>query len=92
MAPKNEGGRSPHRAKPCQSSRPFISPAQPREQPSVERYQIVIDQWGRKTAVSVFPRECDKPSRTFETIAEALAFAEQLRKLNGWPIRDRRAA
>jgi len=49
---------------------------------------ITLEAWGRRTAVVILPRKVDRPSRTFKSAVEALAFAEQLRQQHGWPIRD----
>lgn len=53
-------------------------------------YQIALSSWGRFIAVSIEPRQVDKPSRTFRTAAEAMEFAEDLSRVEGWPIVDRR--
>lgn len=52
---------------------------------------IAIERWGRTTAVVLLPRKVDQRTKTFRTAADALAFAEQLRKQHGWPIVDRRS-
>lgn len=60
----------------------------------VERipFRIIVanDIWGTRVLVSVEPRQCDKPTRSFRRSSEALAFAGELARLNSWPIEDRR--
>jgi hypothetical protein len=53
-------------------------------------FMIVIESWGSRIAVGVEPRQVDKPSRAFRMETEAFTFAEELRRLEGWPIEDRR--
>lgn len=54
------------------------------------RFKIVITNWGSRVAVIIEPRQVDKPSRSFRDPAEALAFAKELGRVEGWPIEDRR--
>lgn len=53
-------------------------------------FKIVITNWGARVAVSVEPRQVDKPSRPFRTASDAMAFAQELSRAQGWPIEDRR--
>ena len=47
---------------------------------------IRLEQWGKRTAVVIVPRRVDRPSRTFATSNDALAFAAELSREHSWPI------
>ena len=47
------------------------------------------DPFGTRVIVTIEPRTVDYPSWPFPTYAEAIAFAEELRRVHGWPISDR---
>lgn len=51
---------------------------------------IVVSDWGRYTAVSVEPRTIDRPTQCFRFSREAVMFARELGRTEGWPIEDRR--
>jgi hypothetical protein len=51
---------------------------------------VSIETWERTTAVVLLPRRVDRPTRTFRTSAEALEYADKLRRDHGWPIQDSR--
>lgn len=56
-------------------------------------FRIIIrpDLWGGRTLVTIEPRQIDKPTQSFRDEAAAVAYAEQLSRIEGWPIVDRRA-
>lgn len=49
-----------------------------------------LETWGSKVAVIRLPRRCDQQTRTFSSAAEALAYADELRRLHGYAVRDER--
>jgi hypothetical protein len=55
-----------------------------------EPFVIAISNWERRFAVSIEPRTVDRPTQSFRSSDEATAFAELVRRLEGWPIVDRR--
>ena len=52
--------------------------------------RILIEDWGRRTAVTIWPRSCDRPSLCFKSPEDALRFARELAVAEGLPIIDRR--
>lgn len=53
--------------------------------------KIVLHNWGSRVVVTVEPRTVNRPSQPFRTETDALAFAEKIRRREGWPIEDRRS-
>jgi hypothetical protein len=55
-------------------------------------FRIVVDTdpWGRRTLVMIEPRQVDRPTQSFRDENVALAYAEQLKRVHGWPILDKR--
>jgi hypothetical protein len=55
-------------------------------------FRIVIeDALGRRPfQVTIQPRQVDKPTHWFKTASDATAFADEVSRLEGWPIEDRR--
>lgn len=54
------------------------------------RHTIKVEQalWGCRVAVRVEPATCRACYREFGDHAAAMAFAEELANIAGWPIRD----
>lgn len=52
---------------------------------------ILTDGLWARTWVSIEPRRVDLPSRSFTNPDEAAAFADELSRINDWPIVDRRS-
>lgn len=65
----------------------------PETQPQARPYRVVIapDLW-RRIVVSVEPATITRQPRSFPSYGEALAYAEGLAGLEGWPILDRTGA
>jgi hypothetical protein len=59
-------------------------------QPQARQFRVIIarDLW-RRCVVSVDPATITRQPRSFPDYAAALAYAEALAKLEGWPVIDR---
>lgn len=69
---------------------PKLNIADPALSAQVFRIVIADDPFGHRVIVSVEPRVVTRPSVEFRTEAEATEYAEQLSKIEGWPVLDRR--
>ncbi|PJG48324.1 hypothetical protein CAF53_08785 [Sphingobium sp. LB126] len=61
------------------------------ENPRQVLFKTVLrnDPFGTCVHVTIEPRAAEYPSWPFPTHREALAFAEELQRVHGWPISDR---
>lgn len=55
-----------------------------------ERFSITVapEPFGKRWRVSVSPALVSRPSQYFKTPAEAIEFARELSRVEGWPVED----
>ena len=62
-----------------------------RAEPDRQPFTVIVEPalFGRRIAVRVEPATCEATYREFVTHDAAMAFAEEVSAVAGWPIKDR---
>lgn len=90
MATKNPRAGSAGASLSIAADKRNLTPNHPDKQPARRQFRVVLTRglW-RGCIVQVEPATCNHQMRSFPDYPAAIAFAEELAKLEGWPLVDR---